>query len=207
MTSTKSAAGQIESTQTATGTFNTSHIEIKNAVTVYLIPFECSLKYSETVLIREVGPGDRDLLKVGFDHLSPQSRHFQFLYAHPKLTDAELGIFAAMNGADHVAIGALKQSGSNVVPFGIARYVRLVPGDRVAEFADTIVDDHKGLGLGSLLLGVLAKHAVLNGVTESSALVDGANDDLLGLLDAIGDQNSTPAAEEAESASLSFLRR
>lgn len=163
-----------------------------------LIPFECSLVSSETAMIREVGPEDRDLLKLGFDHLSPQSRHFRFLSAHPKLTDAELDVFTAKNDVDHVAIGALQRTGSDVIPLGIARYIRLSPGGSVAEFAETIVDEHQGRGLGSLLLGVLAKHAVLNGVTAFSALVDGTNDRMLGLLEAIGGRNSTPAAEEAE---------
>ena len=151
-----------------------------------LSPFSFRLETSETAQIREVGPGDQWLLKSGFDRLSQQSRAFRFLAAHPRLSAKELVQFTAPNDEDHFAIGALIQTDGVVTPLAIARYVRLKPGDSLAEFAETIIDDYQGLGLGSLMLGVLAKHAVLNGVSKFVALVHEENARMLGLLRELG---------------------
>lgn len=153
---------------------------------VHLVPFEVPLKSGEQILVRDVGPDDRDLLKHGFQHLSKKSRHFRFLSAHPNLTPSEIEQFTSFNSQEHVAIGALSQGGSEPVPLGIARYVRLAGSDGVAEVAITIADSHQGLGLGSLLLGVLAKYAVHNGISEFNALVLRENTAMLGLFSKIG---------------------
>lgn len=151
-----------------------------------LIPFSIALRNAQTASIREVGPSDRDLLTSGFEHLSDQSRYFRFLAAHSKLSGKELTNFTAMNDKNHVAIGAVVEAGSEVVPLGIARFIRLEKQHDVAEFAITIVDEYQGLGLGSLLLGVLAKWAVLDGVSNFTALVHPENDKMRGVLDRLG---------------------
>ncbi|QYX55372.1 GNAT family N-acetyltransferase [Roseovarius sp. SCSIO 43702] len=151
-----------------------------------LEPFTTILKNGETVLVREVGPGDRDLLEAGFEHLSKQSRFFRFLAPHNELTQQELDRFSAPNDFDHVAIGALTQSAPAPEPVGIARYIRIPDTPARAEVAVTIVDSHQRIGLGSLLLGTLAKLASRNGVSEFLAVVHKDNTAMLALFDALG---------------------
>ncbi len=153
---------------------------------IHLRPFEVPLASGEQILVRDVGPDDRDLLEIGFQHLSKESRYLRFMSAHPKLTPSELEQFTSFNSQDHVAIGALSICGSEPHPLGIARYVRLEGSDSVAEVAITIADSHQGIGLGSLLLGVLAKYAVHNGISEFTALVLRENTAMLGLFRKIG---------------------
>ena len=161
-----------------------------------LTPFPIALKDGSSVLIREVTPEDRHLLEIGFGHLSNQSRSFRFLAARHDLTASELDVFTASNGPDHVAVGALVLGASAPEPVGIARYVRLPDLKHTAELAVTIVDKHQRQGLGSLLLGVLAKYAHLNRISEFYALVHRNNTAMLRLLAKIGGtQTSLDGAE------------
>lgn len=163
-----------------------------------LSPFSISLKTPEAVEIREIGPKDRRLLKSGFDHLSQQSRAFRFLSAHPRLSANELAQFTAPNDEDHFAIGALIETDETVTPLATARYIRLTPEGARAEFAETIIDDYQGLGLGGLMLGVLAKHAILNGISEFVALVHEENARMLGLLQELKAVATNPHDTEIE---------
>ena len=151
-----------------------------------LVPFIVVLRSDEKALIREVVPSDAELLKSGFDHLSDQSRHFRFLAAHPKLLPSEVRRFTARNDTDHVAIGAILTGGPSDIPLAIGRYIRLTEGGTTAEFAITVVDSHQGLGLGSLILGALAKHAIGNNISEFFGLVHEENAAMLSLLDQLG---------------------
>lgn len=149
-------------------------------------PFTINLENSRSALIREVGPQDKELLKVGFEQLSKRSRYFRFLGAHPTLSAREVESFTAKSDGTHVAVGALLVGHGDTSPAGIARYVRLETNHHKAEFAVTVVDAHQGLGLGSLLLGVLAKCAVLNGIGEFVSIVHAENHVMSGLVDQLG---------------------
>ena len=148
-----------------------------------LTPFAATLKNGSLVVVREVTQDDRHLLVVGFEHLSDRARYFRFLGAHKNLTEKELAKFTATNGPDHVAVGALLKGGPIPEPIGIARYIRVPDQIHIAEIAITIADSHQHQGLGSLLLGVLAKFAHVEGITEFNALVHSKNTVMLGLLD------------------------
>lgn len=151
-----------------------------------LTPFSVTLKNGTSVFIREVTQQDRHLLQIGFEHLSDQSKYFQFLAARRNLTTAELDKFTAPNDPDHVAVGALVEGSAIPEPVGIARYIRLFDQNHVAEIAITITDDYHHQGLGIILLGVLAKFARLDGITEFSALVHKENTAMRGLLGQLG---------------------
>lgn len=163
-----------------------------------LIPFTTTLKIDQEALVRDVHPEDKPLLEVGFEHLSPQSRYFRFLGGHSRLSEAELARFTAENDADQVAIGAMIMHGSESMPAGIARYVLHSAQSDLAEIAITIVDRSQGLGLGSLLIGVLAKYAALQGIREFSALVHVENHRMLGLLQHLGARQFDRSGAEIE---------
>ncbi|MEO1140499.1 MAG: GNAT family N-acetyltransferase [Pseudomonadota bacterium] len=154
--------------------------------TTRLVPIKTTLRNGDAVLIREVVPEDRDLMQLGFDRLSSESRYFRFLSPHNALTDAEVREFTATGDEEHLAIGAVMTSAAGVLPLGTARYVQLGPDDSRAEVAVTIIDSHQNIGLGSLLFGVLARLAATSGITEFIAIVHRNNTGMIHLLKGLG---------------------
>lgn len=153
---------------------------------MFLIPFTTTLRDGTAVLVREVRPEDRSLVEVGLDHVSRETLYFRFLASVSRLSDAQLAHFTRENTRDHIAIGAVSSGTEQLEPLGIARFVRLPDNPNAAEFAVTVVDDHQGKGLGTLLLGVLAKLACAVGVTRFFGLVHAENGAMLHLLDQLG---------------------
>ncbi|MFT6446314.1 GNAT family N-acetyltransferase [Pseudophaeobacter arcticus] len=163
-----------------------------------LTPFPTPLKNGVSVLVRDVTPTDRHLLEIGFAHLSGRARYFRFLGAHNPLTEKELDRFTAANDPDHVAAGALLRCRTIPEPIGIARYIRLPDQKHVAEIAITIADQYQHQGLGSLLLGALAKFARQGRITEFNALIHSENTAMLGLLDQFGGVQTALGGEDIE---------
>ena len=163
-----------------------------------LVPFTVALKNGQKATVREVGPEDKHLLNAGFEHLSSRSRYFRFLAAHNRLSGRELVRFTEQNNDQHVAIGAAIDSGPGIIPAGIARFIRLNDQRDVAEFAITIVDEFQGMGLGGLMLGVLAKYAVLNGIFGFKALVHSENERMHRLIGQIGGRPNRVGDTEIE---------
>ncbi|MDG4647233.1 GNAT family N-acetyltransferase [Roseibacterium sp. SDUM158017] len=137
-------------------------------------------------MIREVTPEDAALLRLGFDHLSETSRHFRFFGAISTLSEEQVAAFTSESDRDHVAIGAAVPLPEGLDPAGTARYIRLAADPRTAEFALTVVDRYQRLGLGSLLLGVLAAIARQNGVDRLLGYVMRANRPMMELMEALG---------------------
>ncbi|NNE53211.1 MAG: GNAT family N-acetyltransferase [Sulfitobacter sp.] len=159
------------------------------------LPFQTMLRNGERVLIREVGPADRPLLREGFAKLSDQSRFFRFLAPHRKLSEAELDRFCKENTDEHFAIGALSTGVEADMPIATARFVRVTEGAEEAEIALTIIDSHQRLGLGSLLMRTLAEVAVSRGITAFTALLHHDNEGMQGLLKRFGGQRVSEGLE------------
>jgi GNAT superfamily N-acetyltransferase len=153
---------------------------------VILAPFHTTLKDGTAVLIREVTPEDAELLKLGFDHLSPRSRRFRFFGAISALSDAQIEAFTSPSDRDHLAIGAAATDDEVLDPAGIVRCVRLPNDPRCAEFAVTVVDRYQRRGLGTLLMGCLARVARHNGIDRLEGHVTRNNHRMLTLLHDLG---------------------
>jgi GNAT superfamily N-acetyltransferase len=122
------------------------------------------------VTLRAVGPKDKELLRRGFERLSPESRYRRFLGSKRALSDAELAYFTELDGDHHFAIGATRQaSGEEEEGLGIARFVRVAGEPEVAEAAVAVVDPWQGRGLGRLLLARLVAAARERGITTFRA--------------------------------------
>jgi GNAT superfamily N-acetyltransferase len=149
---------------------------------VILAPFHTTLKDGTSVLIREVTPEDADLLKLGFDHLSPRSRRLRFFGAIALLSEAQVAAFTSPSDRDHLAIGAAVTDGETLDPAGIVRCVRLPTDPHRAEFAVTVVDRYQRRGLGTLLMGCLARVSRHNGIDRLEGHVTRNNHRMLTLL-------------------------
>lgn len=142
---------------------------------VPLRPFLTSLKDGRAVHVRKLTPEDRALVETGFADLSDGSRRKRFLSTVSRLTEAQLRDAVRNDAGDYTAIGATIERVSGPAPAGLARYVRLAADRTRAELALTVMDDYQQQGLGSLLVGVLAKMALVEDVNVFIAVVDQNN--------------------------------
>lgn len=129
-----------------------------------------TLRDGTPIVLRLLAPEDRELLRRGFERLSPESRYARFLVPKQRLTDEELRYLTEIDQETHFALGAIRENGDgngNPVGLGIARFIRLPdrPGEPVtAEAAIAVVDDAHNLGLGRLLLLRLVAAAAERGI-------------------------------------------
>lgn len=114
------------------------------------------LKDGTSVHLRLVLASDKTLLAEGLEQMSPQSRYHRFFTEKKRLSEKELWHFTEIDGVNHFAIGALRQSESAAEEgIGVARFVRYADRSDTAEIALAVIDEVQGKGLGSLLLARL----------------------------------------------------
>jgi GNAT superfamily N-acetyltransferase len=129
------------------------------------------LRNGAPIVVRPILPGDKERLVEAFARLSETSRYRRFGTAVQRLTDEQLRYLTEIDYEDHMAWVALDPTAPGEPGLGVARYVRLPDEPAVAEAAVTVVDSHQGLGLGSILLGVLGLSAVAHGIRVFRAYV------------------------------------
>ena len=156
-------------------------------------PEEHRLRDGTLVLLRPIEPGDKRRLQEGLARLSPTSRFRRFMSAVPELSPRELAYLTEVDQVRHLAWIALDAQAPGQPALGVGRAIALAePG--VAEAAVTVVDSHQGRGLGTLLLGVLAREALRRGLTSFRAWVHVSNAPMLELLGELG-ARGTPEGE------------
>lgn len=143
-----------------------------------------ALRDGSRVDVRPARPDDRELLREGFERLSPESRYRRFLVPVTTISERWLTYLTDVDHHDHEALAALDPVTGRGV--GVARYVRSERRPDVAEAAVVVADDWQGRGLGTLLLEVLAARAREEGITRFTALLLAQNDTMLVLLKHLG---------------------
>ena len=112
------------------------------------------------VRIRELGPGDGDVVDVVFAGLSPRSRYLRFQFPVAELSAATRRSLTALDGCRHGALAAFVQG----CPIGIVRIIDL--GDGRGELAVEVVDRWQGCGVGTQLLQAARDRAAGLGYRE-----------------------------------------
>jgi GNAT superfamily N-acetyltransferase len=146
---------------------------------------EGRLRDGTPILVRPIGPTDKDLLRQGFQNLSGQSRLRRFLVPTSTLTEHDLDYLTSLDYWDHFAWGALRGD-RPTEGMGVARYIRLAGEPTVAEAAVTVLDEYQRRGLGTYLLGLLIAAAAIAGVTTFRAYVQEENVPMRKLLEGLG---------------------
>ncbi len=140
------------------------------------------------VAIRGLRPEDRDDVRDGFGHLSPDSRFRRFLGAKPVLTARDLNVL--IDGVDqhnHFAVVLVWPRTSQAdVLLGVARFVRLRGRADTADVAVTVADEIQGRGAGKLLMRMLATAALDRGITRFSTSVLPSNEASYRLIASVG---------------------
>lgn len=139
------------------------------------------LRDGGSVRVRAIRRDDKQRLLENFARLSARSVYFRFFSAKRRLTEKELTYFTELDFKSHVALVAtLWEKGEEKI-IGVGRYfvVDSPDGRRRAEVAFAVVDEHRGRGIGTLLLQHLAPIARANGVSEFEADMLGENNQMI----------------------------
>ncbi|GAA3044289.1 hypothetical protein GCM10010464_05530 [Pseudonocardia yunnanensis] len=115
------------------------------------------------VRVRELRPGEFDVLDAVFAGLSPTSRYQRFHAGIPQLTPQARERLAAVDGRTHLAVAAF----AGTTPVGIARLFRV--GDCCAELAVEVVDAWQRRGIGTRLLQAVAALGARAGIRTVEA--------------------------------------
>ncbi len=157
-----------------------------------------SLSDGRQVELRLVRPEDAELLRRGFERLSPRSRLGRFHSPKSRLTEAEVHYFTSVDGEQHLALGAVGWGPDGQEEgLGIARFIRLSPDAEVAEAAITVLDEAQGKGLGRILMERLVEAARERGVERFEFLVLPGNAAMVRLLDELN-PDGTPMRKEED---------
>ena len=113
--------------------------------------------------LRPARLGDGDALQNYVRALSPESRYNRFLGAVNELPASELARALTANGRDTLTLLLTSTSEERETVVGEAR-VALSCVERAGEFAMSIADDWRGLGLGSALHEAVERKAAADGI-------------------------------------------
>ena len=163
------------------------------------------------VELRLVRPEDKELLRAGFDRLSPESRYARFLAPKSSLSDDELRYLCEVDHENHLAIGAVREHretdpgpGAGPVGMGIARFIRLPDPPNTAEAAIAVADEAQHRGLGRLLFLRLVAAAAERGIERFRCEVLGSNAGMSGLLAQIAPDRSVEVGSGVMSIELAL---
>ena len=122
------------------------------------------------VRVRPIRPEDKALLVGGLGRLSPDTVYRRFLGAKSRFSTGELRYLTEVDGRDHIALVAVEDSDPDTL-IAVARCIRLGEHGTTAEIAIVVADRWQGLGLGRLLLAILAARAREQGIRGFSAVL------------------------------------
>jgi len=143
-----------------------------------------ALRDGAHIRLRQGHSADKDLLRRGFDRLSPESRYRRFLAPMLELSDSMVEYLTEIDHHNHEAMVALdEETGEGI---GVARYVRDPERRERAEFAVTVIDDWQGRGVGTLLLEVLSARARQEGIATLTAVMLATNQEMMDVLMNLG---------------------
>jgi acetyltransferase len=148
-------------------------------------PEEVALKDGERARLRLVRPDDAIRLQGLFYRLSPESIFYRALEFRNMLTDAEAAQLANVDGHQNAAIVAVQDNpdthDEDII--AVARYGALPDQPGVAEAAIVVEDMKQRLGLGTLLIERLVRHALANGIRQFFAHIHYNNAGILSFIE------------------------
>jgi RimJ/RimL family protein N-acetyltransferase len=120
------------------------------------------------IIVRPIGPADRERLAHAFASLSEQARYQRFLHPKASLNDEELDYFTDVDHRRHESLVAVDPRDGQII--GVAEYAALSGSDSVADLGFFVAEDWRGRGIATLLLHQLLPRATANGIVCCIAL-------------------------------------
>jgi RimJ/RimL family protein N-acetyltransferase len=149
------------------------------------VRYRSTLDDGTPLLFRPLVKEDRELLRDGFEHLSDAAKYTRFFRQVKHLSEEQLTYLTTLDYNKHFAWVAVIMS-EPVEGVGVARWIRLVDQEDVAEVAVTVVDAFQRRGLGRTLLTLAIMSAIEAGVTSFRAWVLSDNRATLTMLQKMG---------------------
>lgn len=138
--------------------------------------FTGALEDGTPVLFRPIRPDDKELLRRGFEMLSPRSRYRRFFSSIDHLSEKQLKYLTEVDFLDHHAWVAVVPG---EIGLGVSRWIRLSDEPDVAEGAVTVIDPYQNRGIGKALLWIAGRAAIENGIRAFRVNVLGDNDPVI----------------------------
>lgn len=145
-----------------------------------------TLRDGSPALIRPVIPDDKPILREAFSRLSQETRYRRFMHPVKELSEKELDYLTRVDHTTHLAWVAVDPNSAEHPGLGVARCIRLPHDPGSAEVAITVVDSHQGKGLGTILLSLITRAALQQGIHTFVAHVLMENAPMLKLFTELG---------------------
>jgi RimJ/RimL family protein N-acetyltransferase len=147
------------------------------------------LRSGDWVLVRPLHRDDSPALAAVVEKLSEQSRYRRFHSLTSHLSEQKLRSLTDIDHHTHDALVALVPRSPEIL--GVARFVRDAEDSGTAELAIMVGDDWQRRGLGTLLLGQLARRAANVGISDFTAEILAENTPTLALVHQLGTSDLT----------------
>ena len=148
--------------------------------------FQIVLRDGTRLALRCIEPHDKQRLRDGIRHYSPQTLYRRFFAPVTELSAEQLKFLTEVDQVDHVAWLVVDEDHPEFPGVGVARWVRLPDDPAVAETALIVQDAYQGRGIGTLMFAVLNETARAGGVTTLRSMVLGENNRFIATLVAYG---------------------
>jgi len=152
---------------------------------------DLTLKNNRQIQLRPIRPDDAASISALVKNMSAESRYFRFMHAINELSPQMVAQFTKLDYDGQMAFVAVSEV-NNVV--GVSRY--MISSNRLSgEFAISVSDDWKGLGLASSLMRLLMEHAKDQGLQTLQGDVLRTNTPMHGLMKSLGFKSRTSPGE------------
>lgn len=148
--------------------------------------YEGKLRDGRPIAFRPLDPGDKELIRLGFEELSQGSRYRRFFRQIDHLTEEQLRYLTELDYENHYAWLAYLPEEVGYQGAGVGRWIRLPDEPKIAEGAVTVIDALHGNGIGTTLLWLSARTAIEKGIKAFRVVVQGENHPVLAVLESFG---------------------
>lgn len=146
-----------------------------------------ALNDGSRVLIRPLGPQDRERETQFINRLSADARHFRFLGSFREASPALVDQLMDVDDRHRLAFVALAHDNGQLREVGVSRY-SASPDEKRCECAVTVADDWRHRGLGVLLMRHLIDIARKNGFKQMFSIDAAGNEPMRELASYLGFQ-------------------
>jgi CRP-like cAMP-binding protein len=148
-------------------------------------PVPVTLRRGIEVVLRPILPTDRGRLTEALDHLSPEAHRQRFFSTAP-LSERMIDYLVDLDYLNHFAWIVLPAQHPEGKLVASARYVRTASDPQAAELAFGVGEEHRNLGIATLLLGALAIPARQSALQRFVANVLSDNRSMRAVFDKVG---------------------
>jgi RimJ/RimL family protein N-acetyltransferase len=149
-----------------------------------------ALRNGRRVLLRPLLPTDRDALATAFERLSDESQQLRFGAVPHTLSAARLHhLVDSVDAVNHIAFAAFAEADPERL-VGVGRILRYPDDPDSLDVGLTVADDYQAIGLGHVLVNLLAAHRPKPSRRVLTQIATG-NDRAMALLSASGTPRRT----------------